>query len=330
MRLRLPKADEFAAFTVVRLDDQGRLLADGVPVAPAHVRKQLKSQLRVPPLATDIFVFVHGWQHDQETASAAARRLFSAVWTIRQSQETRYPALRGFLPYFVSVQWPSRSSPFPRGYRRIRDRAHAMTTHGHASHVLAALLGYLEQTRQRWRTGDTLRTSTGKYLHCVGHSFGCRMLGEAIKTAAQPPEDPTLGWPFPRNFPFAVDTFLGFQMAAPPDIFTGRFLPLVEHKAPISGPIVLTFSPYDRALSTWHRFPEGMPGLGAVGAVGASTIKLHPLDSDYTADEFTKLTNVNAKWLYRRGSFSMQGAHSDFWHPESIHLLLSLASLSRQ
>ncbi len=328
MRSYLPKDNDFQAFTVVELDAHGRLLHHGGPVAPRDVKDHLAMNLRVPAPATDVFVFVHGWQHDRQTAPEAARRLFSAIWKIWRRDAPRYPALAEFHPFFISVQWPSRSNPFPWGYRRIRDRAHAMTSRGYAAHVLAALLGYLDRTRQPATRRGLLQTAHGSYLHCVGHSFGCRLLGEAIKEAAAP-TDPTLAWPWRAGVPFAVDSFLGIQMAAPPGIFREQFLPLVNGGAPLAGPIVLTHTPFDRALSMWHRIPEGVPGLGAVGATGAPTIGLRRLGERYTAGDFARLTNVDAGWLYRAGRLSPQGAHSDFLRPESIHLLMSLVNLSR-
>jgi hypothetical protein len=114
------------------------------------------------------------------------------------------------------------SSPFPGGYRRIRDRAHAMTTHGHAGLVLAHLLGYLNQSRRTPPTRKPqLGTADSQYLHCVGHSFGGRLLGQAIMAAASPYGPPRLSWPWKNpDYPFTVDTFLVFQMAAQPTIFT--------------------------------------------------------------------------------------------------------------
>jgi esterase/lipase superfamily enzyme len=329
MSPRLPKDRTFGAFDIVRVDRDGRLLSDGVPVPPARVVAYLAERLAIPTLTTDIFLFVHGWRNSPGRASAASRRLFSAIWRQYQRTGPRYPALVGFRPYFISVQWPSQSNPFRRGYRRIRDRAHAMTTTGHAAHVLAALLGYLDVNRRRPYLAETLRTSGGQYLHCVGHSFGCRFLGEAIRQAADPPPPPTMWWPWPLDFPFAVDSFLGIQMAAPTTIFDGPFRALVDGRAPIVGPVALTVSRHDRALSTWHRIAEGGPGLGAVGATGWPTIPLHHLAQDYAVDEFAKLTNVDANWLYRHGRFAFSGAHSDIWYPETVHLLLSLADLSR-
>jgi esterase/lipase superfamily enzyme len=326
---RLPRANRFTAFDVLSLSPTGALLDDGQPVPPARVASHLAERIQVPPQITDIFVFVHGWRNSPRQATARSHRLFAAIDGRHRQAGQRYPALTGFRPMFISVQWPSQSHPFRNGYRRIRDRAHTMTTAGHASHVLAALLGYLDMNRRRPYGSDSLRTYGGQYLHCIGHSFGCRFLGEAILQAADPPPLPSLEWPWPLEFPFAVDSFVGFQMAAPADIFDDRFRPLVDGRAPIVGPITLTVSPRDRALSTWHRVAEGRPGLGAVGATGWPTVSLHHLCQDYTVGEFAKVTNVDAGWLYRRGRFTFSGAHSDIWYPESVHLLLSLADLSR-
>lgn len=280
--------------------------------------------------ATDIFVFVHGWRNRPEKASATARRLFSALWRASRGHADRYPGLDPFRPYFVAVRWDSWSGPFMRGYLRVRDRAHRMTTEGHAAHVLGALLGTLDAERRPPRGPATLRTAGGQYLHLVGHSFGCRLLGEAIRYAADPPAGPALEWPWGSRHPFTVDTFVGLQMAARPDMFATRFADLVTGEAPIRGPVVLTVSPHDRALSRWHRLAEdGWRGIGAVGATGAPTIRLRGPDEPYTTGEFARLTNVDAGGLFRRGRLLPPGAHSDIWYPETVHLLLSLADLRR-
>jgi hypothetical protein len=328
MPFHLPDADAFDAFDVIELDEYGALLDRGKPVPPAGVDRLLASFCRVPEVATDIFVHAHGWRQDERRALAAARRMFSAIWRQYHEDPGRYPALGGFRPHFIAIRWPSMSRPFRAGYTRIRDRAHAMTTSGHAAHVLAGLLGYLARGREPLHQPGKLRNARGQYLHCLGHSFGCRLMGEAILEAATPRRRRTLAWPWTTAQPFAVDGFLGFQMAAPPDIFAGRFRALAEGRAPIVGPVALTVSRHDRALSLWHQRPEGSPGLGAVGAAGAPTITLHRMEEPYLAAEFSKVTNVDAAWRYRRGGL-LAGAHSDIWHPESVHLVLSLAELSR-
>jgi hypothetical protein len=301
MRSPLPAADDFAAFEVIELDVDGALQVDGARVAPAGLDDAVAGLLPIPPGSTDVFVFMHGWQTTAGKAAARTRRLFAGIRALRREQPARYPAIARFRPLFIAVRWPAKSSPLPVGYRQIRDRAHAMTTTGQAVPVLAALLRHLDRTRRAQR------------LHCVGHSFGGRILGEAIAGTT----DVTL------------DSFVAFQLAAAPDVFDHRFAALADGSTPVAGPVALTFSEHDRALSNWHRSADGTPGVGAVGAAGWPIIKLRPTGEAYGREEFAKVTNVDASWLFRQGALSFPGAHGDIWYPESVHLLLSLADFSR-
>jgi len=55
-----------------------------------------------------------------------------------------------------------------------------------------------------------------------------------------------------------------------------------------------------------------------------------PHQQDYNPNELDHpLLNIDASWLYQRSQALPQGAHSDFWYPESIHLLLTLAAQAR-
>lgn len=328
MRGLLPTSADFDDFDVIRLDTDGALLDGDGRVPPGRVGAHLQALVDLPRGVTDVFVFVHGWQNTGRRADAASRRLFAGIRDLYDEDPARYPGLDGFRPAFYSVQWPSQSLPTTGGYRKIRDRAHAMTTTGHAAHVMAALLGLLDSSRTSPYGPPTLRTAGGQYLHCVGHSFGCRLLGEAIREAAAPPDQHVLAWPWTSAHRFTVDSFAGLQMAARTDVFQHRFRSLVDGSAPIVGPVALTVSPHDRALSLWHQLPEGEAGLGARGALDAQTVPLHRLDEPYTTAEFGKVTNVDAAWRFNRGPAAL-GAHSDIWYPETIHLLLSLAALSR-
>ncbi len=155
--------------------------------------------------------------------------------------------------------------------------------------------------------------------------------------AADPAGAPGLGWPWRSRHPFGVDTFVAVQMAARPSIFSAEFAPLtqlapVTRHAPLHGPVVVTFSRRDHANRLWHRLAEGVPGIGATGATAASTIALkRPTETYTTADFPGKVVNIDATRRYRRGSWTRpEGAHSDYLHPESAHLLLSLAALARQ
>ncbi len=326
-----------APITLITLDDNGDIRdpETGKPVSAAAVPDFLDRRLVVNDETTDVYVFVHGWQNSGEKAVRIAGRLSVLLEKGYASKPDRYPELSRFTPQFVTICWPSNSSPFPPGYHRIRRRAYNMTDHGHAATILAQLLGYLNAERRIPRKSSVLATLTGQYLHAIGHSFGGRMLGKAITKAAAPRPN-TLGWPWPdQNYPYTVDTLTVFQMAAPPTIFCQDLNALLID-APINGPIALTFSKHDRALRFWHRIPErGYQGIGYKGA-GCPTEVIHtmsllPLGQDYKRSEFLyRILNVDASWRYSAGRYLRpQGAHSDYLHPETAHLLLSLAANSR-
>jgi hypothetical protein len=285
---------------------------------------------------TDIVVWVHGWQNTRERAESSAARLFACIERLYAAQPDMYPGLKVFHPMFVAVRWPSVSNPFPWGYRKIRNRAHRMTTQGYAHFALAELLGYLDarRTPPPLRSG-TLRTGTGQYLHCVGHSFGGRFLGEAVNAAPEPVKGKLPLLPTNPHHRFTVDSMLIFQMAARRDVFTKSFRPLVE-TGPLQGPICLTYTPADRACALWHPLAEaGRRAVGAAGALGPADkvrdTRLLAVDERYPhSDLASPIVNVDASRRYRRGRFTRpEGAHSDFWYPESIHLLLTLADYAR-
>ncbi len=126
---------------------------------------------------------------------------------------------------------------------------------------------------------------------------------------------------------------LVFQMGARPDAFVTEFDALLT-AAPLSGPVVLTHSRFDRANCLWHRFVEGGPGIGCVGATGPSELlrngRLKDVGETYAdADLGAPIVNLDASWLYRRGRCRLDGAHSDIWYDASAHLLLSLADQAR-
>jgi esterase/lipase superfamily enzyme len=321
---------------VVDLDDTGRPLDPDTaePLHDAAVAGFLADRLSVPAAATDIVVFVHGWRNGRDLALRRARRFFAMVETEHRAAGDRYPALGAWHGHYVVVRWPSTSNPFLTGYRRIRDRAHAMTTAGRAADVIGQLLGYLNTRRRLPGSPPALRTSGGQYLHCVGHSFGGRFLAEAVQAAAD--GRPTvLGWDRANPaYPYALDTLLVFQMAASPDVFAGTFERIL-HDAPINGPVALTTSRADRATGLWHRLAEGTPGIGYAGAAEPAghiaAVRLRETATAYRRAEFAgRIVNIDATWRYRRGRlWNPAGAHSDIWYPESAHLLLSLADLAR-
>ncbi|WP_306316805.1 MULTISPECIES: hypothetical protein [unclassified Streptomyces] len=426
-------------FATVDLDELGRLVGPGGhPVPSAKVRARLARTLRVPDWATDIYVYVHGWQTGPAAALRRAEELFALVHAQHARHGEHYPRLQAFRPWGVVVRWPSSSLPTLAGYRRIRDRAHAMSANdtGHAPHVLAHLLGYLDGERSK-PGPDLLKTRRGQFLHLVGHSFGGRFLCEAVSRAARPRGPAVAGWgaPGPARHPFTVDSMVIFQMAAPRDCFTDLFPDLLpapadafgppepadarpdapsdappdapsdappdtptgapghgpsgappdtptgapghgpsgappdtpsgapghgpsgaplhapsgapmhgapsgapRHDAPsgapMHGPIVLTYSRFDRATGFWHLRAERAAGIGhsgvGVAPVPVSSLRLLPVDTPYRAAMLDhRLVSVDSSWRYNSGRLSPARAHSDFAHPETAHLLLNLADLSR-
>lgn len=328
-----------ASVRTVYLDERGwpaRPTANGPrPVPAARLDEHFADLLTPPPWATDIVVYVHGWQTTPDSALAAFESLLGLAARQLDTRPELYPGLasgsRGFAPWPVLVTWPSRSLPSLAGYRKVRERAHSMSSHGHAARVIGRLLGYLDA--QRGDRTPVLRTRTGQYLHLVGHSFGCRFLCEAVQWAAGDRPGGTLGWSMPSvpGRPFTVDSMLLFQMAAPRDAFATRFTALAG--APLRGPLVATYSQYDRATGFWHLRAERRAGIGYAGIGTApapvSAIDMLPPGRPYPVQTLDhRFVSVDAGRVFVRGR-GPAGAHSDHLRPESAHLLLSLADHAR-
>ncbi|MDX3054291.1 hypothetical protein PV394_03915 [Streptomyces sp. NE06-03E] len=330
------------------LDETGWLLDsnNGEPVPHHRLREHFAEHVAPPATATDLFVYVHGWQTSPQSALRTARRLMGLAAHRLATGREGYPALAaGFEPWCVVVRWPSSSAISPAGYRRIRDRAHAMGARdgaGHAAHILGRLLGYLDAERADPAAAPVLANRDGQYLHLVGHSFGCRFLCEAVQWAAGARLGDTLGWhaamPLSSR-PFTADSMLLFQMAAGRDAFLSLFPHMLaghgHDGAPLRGPVVTTYSRHDRAAGFWHLRAERQSGIGHSGIGPAPapmfTTRLLPLEKRYRhADLDHVFVNIDASDTYVRGRrLNPAGAHSDHIRPESAHLLLTLADFSR-
>ncbi|WP_328759185.1 hypothetical protein [Streptomyces sp. NBC_00271] len=326
---------------LIDIDEQGRLVhprhASAVP--PEDVPRILEKHLRLREDTTDIFLYVHGWRTSSDAAHDAAQRLFALVDTTMAQQPRSYPRIRRFRPQYVSVRWPSHSLPTPRGYRTVRDRTAIMASTGQTARLIGSVLGYFNEHRQPPEPGpDVLASSYGQYLHCIGHSFGSRFLLHAIleSTRRLSQGGPnTLAWPWASSlYPWTLDSLTLFQAALPADSFlhspyAGMLKPNV-----LNAPIAMTFSPADRALGFWHRqAEERQNAIGFRGATGPTaslqTLPLLATDQHYKLLQSTKLLNIDASSHFRHGKRRPEGAHSDYFHPESAHLLLSLAQAAR-
>ncbi|WP_406290367.1 hypothetical protein [Embleya sp. NBC_00896] len=334
---------------VVDLDTTGWIVDPDTdaPVPHHRLRDHFATHLSPPAHATDVIVYAHGWRTPPAAAIRAARGLHDLTRERVHTAGHLYPNLAesGFEPWTVVVRWPSASRIGTTANRRIRDRAHAMGARdgtGHAAHVLGALLGYLDTERPHPDDAPDLTTRDGHRLHLVGHSFGCRLLCEAVQWAADTRAGDTLGRtavPYLPSRPFTVDSALLLQMAAPHDAFARLFanlLPTDDHDgAPLRGPIVATHSRHDRAVGFWHTRVEGRPGAGRLGITAAPhdafATRMLPIDTAYPRAALDhRFVNLDATRIFRRGRhLNPAGAHSDHIRPETAHLLAALADHTR-
>jgi hypothetical protein len=332
----------------IDLDETGwPLMSNGDRVPAKRIGPFLEERLNPPRRATDILVYVHGWRTSPDSALAAARRIESMARRRFAESSALYPRVgsTGFEPWTVVVRWPSASAVNRKGYELIRARAHAMgaqAQNGHAAHVIGHLLGYLDERRENPRKSGTLATRDGQYLHLMGHSFGCRLLCEAVLWAADASVDRTLGWTNSGRGSaraFTVDSFLLFQMAAPQDAFTTVFSGLLpgppgKHLV-IRCPIVATHSRHDRATGFWHTRAEGKPGIGHSGikgeTFGVSRMLMRSTAELYSRQELDNpFVDIDASFYFSKANaLNPAGAHSAHTRAESAHLLLSLADHSR-
>ncbi|OEJ29070.1 hypothetical protein AS594_36340 [Streptomyces agglomeratus] len=344
-----PLTSDFVA--AIDLDETGWLLDEdtGEPVAEHHLARYFAERLAPPSWATDIIVYVHGWQTSPRSAARAANRLRDLSEHAFITSPNRYPRLAegGFRPWMLAVRWPSSSRVGRSGYEQIRERAHAMGARhgtGYAAHVIGRLLGYLDAERPNPAGAQVLANREGQWLHLVGHSFGCRFLGEAVQWAAEASLGDTLSWTVAEELPsrpFTADSMLLFQMAAPRSAFGSLFPSLLpggdggHDGAPLRGPVVTTYSRHDRATGFWHLRAEGERGIGHSGMASVPLepyrIRMRRAVERYPFDNLNhRFVSIDASDFYVRGKrLNPAGAHSDHLRLESAHLLLSLADWSR-
>jgi hypothetical protein len=60
------------------------------------------------------------------------------------------------------------------------------------------------------------------------------------------------------------------------------------------------------------------------GCTHGNRIQLKDPNTRYSASDLAKdITNVDASGVFLKGGWT-EGAHSDFWHPETYHLIASV------
>ncbi|MFC4331133.1 hypothetical protein ACFPC0_25815 [Streptomyces andamanensis] len=327
-------------WNVIDLDADGHLLRPGGRgrVTADDVPGHLEQRLGLREDTTDIFLYVHGWRTSAERAEADARRLFSLVESVWDEQPGAYPRIDGFRPQFVCVRWPSADRRLPLDYRTIRDRTASMSLDGQVPRILGAVLGYFNDHRDMPEPGpDVLVGSYGQYLHCVGHSFGSRFLLhgilEATERLARGGPD-TLAWDWGDSaYPWTLDSLTLFQAALPADAFAREPYSAILGPSVLNAPVAMTYSPSDTALGFYHRRSEKQNAVGHLGATAPAgqigRLTVHGVGTPYVFPEGKRLMNIDATKLFVEGNRVTGGAHSDFYRPESAHLLLSLADAAR-
>ncbi|MFI7406859.1 hypothetical protein ACIBW9_41450 [Streptomyces sp. NPDC049541] len=94
----------------------------------------------------------------------------------------------------------------------------------------------------------------------------------------------------------------------------------------------MTYSPADTALGQLHAKKEDQVTIGLLGASAPkdhiTQIILQDVTSRYVFALDKRLINVDASKLYTAKRLFVR-AHSDFFPPESAHLLLSFANSAR-
>ncbi|MGQ4344030.1 hypothetical protein [Streptomyces sp. SAS_275] len=325
---------------LIDMDTEGQLLHPDSrkPIPRDAVPGFLEDHLRLREETTDIFFHVHGWRTSPDQAEAKAHRLFGLVDTMMAQQAHAYPRLHGFRPQYVAVRWPSAKNLLPLDYYTIRDRTEAMSESGQVPRLLATILGYFNTHRELPEPGpDVFAGAYGQYLHCIGHSFGSRFLLRGILEATERltmggPD--TLGWNWhDPAYPWTLDSLTLFQAALPADAFGQQPFNAILEANVLNAPVVMTYSPSDTALGAYHRLSEKQVGIGHSGAIAPAeaiaNLPLHEIGTSYSFASDKRLINVDASHLFLRGMRLAGGAHSDFYHPESAHLLLCLANAAR-
>lgn len=325
---------------LIDLDADGQLLYPGSrTVVPREaIPGFLETHLRLREETTDIFLHVHGWRTSPSDAEDKAHKLFALVDLMMAQQAHAYRRILGFRPQYVGVRWPSADKRLPLDYYAIRDRTASMSASGQVARVLGAVLGYFNTNRELPEPGpDVFAGAYGQYLHCVGHSFGSRFLLHGILEAsarlAEGGPD-TLAWDWrDPSYPWTLDSLTLFQAALPADAFAHPPYAGILDPSVLNAPVIMTYSPSDTALGFYHRRNEQQDGIGHLGATAPAKqitrVPLQDIGTSYTLARDKRLINVDASHLYVKGMRIAGGAHSDFYHPESAHLLLSLADAAR-
>jgi pimeloyl-ACP methyl ester carboxylesterase len=175
-------------------------------------------------------------------------------------------------------------------------------------------------------------------VHLVGHSFGARLVANAL--AGLPDSSPS---PV-ASLTLLQGAFSHFAFADPLPFDAGRHGALAGLQRRVDGPITVCFSSHDSAVGTLYPLASLASGddsagannalyrWGGMGADGAQNDDV-ALDGIQPAGPGTtyrfsrdRILNIDASEVVRRGG-PPSGAHSDIVHPELTWVVLAASSL---
>lgn len=176
-------------------------------------------------------------------------------------------------------------------------------------------------------------------IHVMGHSFGCVAASAAIVGPAGGPGVKV------ASLVLVQGALSLWSYGSNNDYGSGRgYFERLATSGLVDGPIVVTTSRHDRALSTVYPLGAGagwqidfasdaFPRFGAIGTHGARglgtsvpDIRIQAPDAPYTFQR-GRIHNIEASSAIRKGA-GISGAHSDIDGPEVAHLVWSAAIAS--
>lgn len=164
-------------------------------------------------------------------------------------------------------------------------------------------------------------------IHLMGHSFGCIVVSAAVLRADGPVATMALVQ--------GAMSLWSFCAEIPGERGRGGYFRSVVADRRVTGPVLVTTSPFDRAVGRFYPLgawsanhvdfgPEELPRYGAIGAHGVRGPGVEVVDhADVrTAGELTpgRVHNIDARTIVATGD-GIAGAHNDICHPELGRLI---------
>src|SRR5258705_11354569 len=104
----LGEAPNFDRYSLLELNEKGRFVdyrddKTQFEIESSGLYSYFQRRIRLPVGVTDVFVWVHGWQHDLISAQETARKLFQGIEDEMGAAGKKYPHLNSFTPWYVAV-----------------------------------------------------------------------------------------------------------------------------------------------------------------------------------------------------------------------------------